>query len=64
MSFNKAEQLWNEAAFCIEEDTGTGVWASLMRKMIPAVPLQCVHEVNINHDGGQIYPSGERNGFL
>lgn len=34
MSFNKAEQLWNEERFSIEKDRGIGPVIPLMRLMI------------------------------
>lgn len=53
MSFNKAEQLWNEEQFSIEKDGRIEPMISLRRLMILYQPL-CVHGVNINRDWGWI----------
>lgn len=42
MSFNKAEQLWNEEHFSIEKDGGIGPVIPLTRLMIP-YQLSCVY---------------------
>jgi len=49
MSFNKAEQLWNEEHFSMEKDRGIGPVIPLTRLMILYQPSYA-YMVNINSD--------------
>lgn len=55
MSFNKAEQLWNEEGFSMEKDSGGDWTCDSINETNDSLSARLrVHGVNINSDWGRV----------